>query len=793
MSGQVPGPDGGRPVATDTRTDGDGPDAAMRQGPGPAAASEPTPEADGREPAPSEDRPEPVAAARGHRARSLLHGLVALWPYAAAAVAALAAALWTYRPWRFGSAVMNPGGDALAFVAWIQNVVESGWYEHGERLSAPFAQNSHTYTLTDELVMGAVGRVLAPLTGSAGAAVTWWLVLTFPLAAVAAVALARYLGLSRVTAVLVGVAFAVLPDHFLRGTGHYALATTWVVPVGLLAAVSLVHRPRHRGRARVVWEAALLVGLVCVTLTSAYYGVFSGLLIAAAGVGVLVARRRWADLGLTALRGAALGVPLVAAVMLDRTFLPSPLGYEAFAVTRGLADAEIYGGKVVAMLLPSSAHRLELFRDLRYLYDSTFPNPAEGPALGLLASVGFVALVVRSVLHHFRSPGDARDRRLDTLAGLTWVALFAYSVGGLGSLWSLALEGGGIRVWSRMHVVIALLALLAVGVAVDRLRSWWRVGAVGVLLVLVALDQTSGLYRFDPAAARAVETEVTELTAAIAERAGDDASVYQYPEVTFPIQHRDTTPATAYDGFLPYLYSTDLQWSYGGLQGDPSSDWQVRLGQRPLLEQAALLRAAGFAGILVDTSSLQSSPDELAELAALGEPDVTSSSGRFEYHDLAPLPAACTAPDLGLLADDAVRPVLAYPGDGLDPIPGGVVGEEPDAELRLVTLRDGGWPDVTVELTVDSPGGPLRLHLPDGSTREVPAGVSEVTWTGDLTRADTAVQVEKLAGELPYTLTGFRTTAVPAETATRCLPAPPPAAAGEAEEGTDGDAATADG
>ena len=144
--------------------------------------------------------------------------------------------------------------------------------------------------------------------------------------------------------------------------------------------------------------------------------------------------------------------------------------------------------------------------------------------------------------------------------------------------------------------------------------------------------------------------------------------VYQYPEVRFPIPNRDTTPASAYDGFLPYLHSTRLRWSYGGLQGDPRADWAARAGERPLVEQAAFLAAVGFDGILVDRAALTTSPDELAEIAILGEPALKSTSGRWEYYELTPVDCSTTA--LRAMRDVALRPPFLYPGNGMDVAPG---------------------------------------------------------------------------------------------------------------------------
>ena len=747
---------------------GRAPDDAAPAEPGSGAAEPGEPEPGPAEPG----EPEPGAAARPGivRARALL---ASLGPYAVAGGISLAVALWTFRPWAFGQAIMRPEGDSLAFHAWVQNTIEGGWYEIGERLSAPFVQNSHGYTVTDELVFFLVGKVFAPLTGGAGSAVAWWVTLGFPAAAITAVALARYLGLSRVASIVPATAFALLPDHFVRSTGHYALGTTWVIPVGVLAAVSLVHRPRVAGRRRVAFEVALGVGLACVSLTSAYYGVFTGILVAAAGAGALWARRRWADVGLTALRGAALGVPLVAAIMLDRLYAAVPLGYESVTMTRSLAEAETYAGKITAMLLPAPAHRVPYLQEIRRSYDATFAGFAEGPALGMLAALGFVGLVLWAVGSHWRPAGFTAHPVLSTLAGLTWVALFAYVVGGLGTLWALALDGGGMRVWSRMHIFIALLSLLAVGVTLDRLlrRALWRAGAVAVVLAVVLVDQTFPSLRPDPSAAQAVEMEVRDLTTRIAADAGADAAIYQYPNITFPTANRPTGPASAYDGFLPYLYSDQLRWSYGGLQGDPTADWQLDVADRPLLDKVALLGAAGFSGFLVDTTSLSGMPEELAEVtAALGQPLITSTSGRWSYYALSTGRPGCTAPATSTTGDLAVRPPLLYGGPGIENELVGLVNSEGDAALRILTVREGGWDDVTVSLTFDT-AAPLRVRFPDGSAQEVPPGVSVVTWTGDVSEAETLLPIERTGGPGAYRVTTLDALVTPGADVTACLEA----------------------
>ncbi|MGV8978021.1 MAG: hypothetical protein ACOH17_08245 [Cellulomonas sp.] len=702
-------------------------------------------------------------------------------PYAVSAAVTLLVALWTYRPWKFKGAIASLWGDPLAFHSWVQAIIENGWYENASRLAAPYGQNSHTYTVTDEFLFAVIGKVLAPLTGSAGAAVTWWVVLCFPLAAIFAVGAARYLGVGRATALIPGIAFPLIPDHFLRAGGHFSLSSIWAISLGMIVILSLARQPRLTGRRRVWFEVWMLTACAIISLTNAYYAIFIVILVAVAGVGGAVAHRSWRVLASGVARGLALVVPIFVAMLIDRADSPHPLGYASVDVTRSPSDAELYGGKIFAMLLPSPSHRFPIMRAIRNHYDTTFPNPAETPALGLVAAVGFLGLGTWAILAYFRRRPELADPRLRTLAGLLWVAVLAYAVGGLGSAWSFLLDGGGIRVWSRMHVVIALIALLAVAVALDRLRGrYLRVGIVVVVLGVVLVDQTTPYARIDPVAPLAMRTEVTTFTAAVAADAPPQAMVFQLPEVNFPAPQRLVDPASIYDGFLPYLYSTGLRWSYGGLEGDPHADWQLGLTARPFTEQAPLLAAAGFSGVVVDTRALVSLPDlETQVRSTLGLPEVVSSSGRWEYFELPPaLLEGCSASAVSELHDLAVAPPILYPGQGITVQPGVMTEHKGVGQLRVLTVRSTGWGRVRVDFTVDSPTTGLVAMFPDGSTRAIPAGQSAVTWSGGTTAPESFITLTRDNEGGPYQVGSLTATAIPSSAAAACLPEPAATPAG---------------
>lgn len=699
--------------------------------------------------------PPVVATPRPAWRSTALGGAVTAAPYAVAALVTTIAALWTYQPWRLDGAIAFPRGDSLSFHAWILSTMESGWYESSERLAAPAVQNGHTYVVTDELLFALVGRVLGPLTGTAGAAVLWWVVLSFPVAALLAVGLARYLGLGRLAAIVPGILFPLIPDHFLRATGHYSLSSMWAVPLGLWIAVSLLHRPRHTGRRRVAFEVAMLAGCVAIALTNAYYATFTALLVAAAGVGGALAARSWRVLLTGVVRGLALVVPIAVAIWVDNRLAPQLVGYTSFAITRSASDSETYAGKIFAMLLPSTDHRWQYFRDVRNQYLTIFPNPAENPALGAVAAVSFVGLVLWSILHYWRRPTAApADERLTTLAGLNWFALLGYSVGGIGTAWAFLLDGGGIRVWSRFHTFIALIVLLALAVALERVSRRWLQAVVVVLVLAVGIvDQTSWKSQPHFDEARSLADEMTELTAAVAEREGAEAAIFQYPQVSFPVHNRHLEPASPYDNFLPFLYSEGLRWSFGGYQGEPSADWQEALVLRPLDEQAGLLAAGGFSGALVDVVALTPTPEVREEIAAtFGEPDLVSTSGRWEYYDLNSEAPACDGPAADVVEDEAVRPPVLYAGDNAV-LQSDFVwrNDEGQNTMRVLTLREGGWDDVDVSFHLRTPTTSLVITLPDGSVRRIAAGSDTmVEWSGAVPEDGADIRVERGEGAGPY-------------------------------------------
>jgi phosphoglycerol transferase len=638
-------------------------------------------------------------------------------------------------------------GDALAGGGQIKGTLENGWYERNPLLGAPFGQNYHDFPTADNLQF-VLARVLGLFTDQWAVAYNLIFLATFPAAALAAAWFVRAVGGSRLVAFGVGILYAFTPYHFVRGQAHLSLSMYFVVPLfaGLLMKV-LADRPVWARRAGsstrnvLAWVTPTSLGtLVVVGLlgtTSSYYSVF-GLLLASVVLAVTLLQRRWsAAIGLVAAMAALVAVMVINMapdILYARSVPPSPSGF-----ARHTVDSELYALKFTQLLLPTPWHPLGALADFRNSYDDTFPNPAEYPALGIVGAIGFVfllALPLVLILRRAAVPEHGPfDRTQQHLALLTWVAFLLGTTGGLGTMFALVVSPD-IRAWNRIAIYIALFGLTAIALLIDQLlrriranpalrrprgRRLWsdtplirrpgEVFAVTLVVVLVGVgvwdeaappsgnapDAAVDDWRNDEAYVHAVEDAVRPGT-----------KVFEMPYLSFPeADPSQTSDMQPYDPMRPYLHSSTLAWSYGGLQGRPRADWPAALSDWVPRRLAVALAASGFGGIHIDRFGYpHHDPGKLERvLRALVGPPIESPDDRYAFYDLAPLredvEKVYSAEEIATIARHTLRHPVLYSQPGFT----GPPTRDANGDLYL----DGA--SEHPEAILDNPGAPLRLRL----------------------------------------------------------------------------------
>jgi hypothetical protein len=556
-------------------------------------------------------------------------------------------------------------GDALFGGAQFKDVIESGWYEFNPHLGAPWGQHFHDFPLADNLHLMAA-HVLGYFTDQWPVAYNLYYIATFPLAALAAAWFIRLIGGSRTSAFAVGILYAFAPYHFIRNEGHLYLSAYYPVPLaGGLIYLVLSGRPLWAARRashplnpiswftpRTIWTVLILAVM---GTASSYYSLFTLIFLVFAALVALVTNRRWRRVVGAAVAALSLMTVMLANMAPDILYsIGQSPNYAGF--TRFPRDTEIYALKLSSLLLPVPWERVAPLAAFRQRYDSTFPLPSESPMLGAVAAVGMIFLIIVMFVSPMLRRRDAHDesgfwsvqRRLAVLAVF---GLFVGTVGGFSTFFTLFITDS-IRGWNRIAIFLSLFALASVALLFDRAVGWvrrwprvhsrpWLPGplAATVCLVLVGaglFDQVPPVqldrFKADTTAWTGDQTYVHEIQAQVP----PNTMIFQLPYVPFP-EAGNLLKLADYDPLRPYLHSTDLRWSYGGIKGRALADWAASASSEPTARMLVEIGAAKFGGLHIDRAGYTAAADKKLEgelRGLLHTAPMVSPDSRFSFWNL---------------------------------------------------------------------------------------------------------------------------------------------------------------
>jgi phosphoglycerol transferase len=577
----------------------------------------------------------------------------------------------------------NPGvytfePDAAFYQMLAKGGIDHAWFATNSDLGAPFHQELLDFPVSlDNLNLVGL-KVLGVITGSVGATVNLFYVLTFAAVAVSMLFVLRALGASRGVAFVVALLYTYLPYHFARGVPHLFLSAYWVVPLAgyLLLRVASARPPftdeRDDGtgwRVRVTTRSSVLWFLACVAIASsgAYYAAFTLLFLAILGVVDFIARRRTRVLASAGVAVAAIAVVGLFNLAPNLVYM-AVHGQDTAVVRRNPAETEFEGLKLSQLVLPVEQHRVDALAELQAKSTKRTPTRSErGQQLGAIGAAGLAGLLVAllvAIRRDGRRPGGRDETRapdepvpppreaLSTMGVVTVVAIVMATISGF----SLLVFGFGIRElrsWNRVSVFIAFFAFVVVAYGLDWLRRrvptgrWWTtpvvVVALAALLVVGILDQVSPAVVPDYAATKARWDSDDAFVAHVERALPAGASVYELPYRYFPEAPKVGTLGP-YDLVRPYLHSDSVRWGWGGMLGR-EADWQASTAVLPARDMLDRIAAVGFDGLVYDDGSTYHAGEPFPEdiSAALGREPFISRDGELDFWDLRPYRRALRA------------------------------------------------------------------------------------------------------------------------------------------------------
>ena len=536
-------------------------------------------------------------------------------------------------------------GDGLSHAMIVKSILDAGWFPGDNPfLGAPFDAAQFDYPQSESLNYLLI-KGIALFSSDWVEVSNAFALLGFFLASTTAFLVLRRIGLMRPWALAGALLFSFLPYHFLRlaPLGHLLLAAYFGVPLAVWMALRVWTDPEPGLR---WWLPArpgrLLVAAVVVGANGVYYAFFACVLVLVSGAASAVSRRSWRRLVpalLLALTTAStVGLNVAPSLHYRWTHGPNPE-----TAARHPAESEVFGLKVVQMLLPQPNHRWDRARALAARYAASTPlvNENQASAIGLLGSIGFLTLMGVVFLRLAGARGEVA--LLDQLGMLVLACVLLGTIGGFGSFFAWTVSSA-IRAYNRTSLFIGFMSLAAVlfvvQEAVRRRRGGDGSGGGPAALVATALglfglwDQTAPFERGDIAAELASDRALVQ---GAERRLPPGTMVYQMPYHPFPESgplHR----MEDYSHLRGYLHSRSLRWSYGGMKGRDGDAWFRALGALSVSEQLDAAAARGFGAVYFDRRGYADRGRAMvAELGArMGEPLAVSRDGDRRIYRLAP-------------------------------------------------------------------------------------------------------------------------------------------------------------
>jgi hypothetical protein len=469
--------------------------------------------------------------------------------------------------------------------------------------------------------------------------------------AVAVYVLARVLGMNRILSFAVGFAFSLNTFNLVRAEGHFFLALTWSLPLGLAAtyfAFKQVYRSEKLSLRKVL-AITILGGL---SFISGYYYSFFLIIFGSTSLIFLAIFVNLNSSDKTIIErvknsSKRLLLPtyslLIFLVGLLLQTLPVIFRHRSISSLTGLADrspveAIIYAGTPESLLFDFYSFGLRTLRrpDLVAYLQSRISW--EGSQVGALSGVILIFLLafflgkgLSKLLNNRIQPPSDRfqlDSSLVFVILILSTTLLFYFVSPINYGVSRILPQ--IRAWGRLSVAISLLTLLLLGLLISRIKRSeltrlnkynLTILPMAILLIFIPISEAKqfGINRPPSIALNDVTTsQIKDFQLVLNELKAihpKNCSIVNLPIYPFPEFDRPDDQNIDYGQLqIPIIDQGYFRWSYAGIKGTENfAIWQFLISEFPpfaranLDEQVDFAQSLGACGVLIDRTYLNES------------------------------------------------------------------------------------------------------------------------------------------------------------------------------------------
>ncbi len=531
------------------------------------------------------------------------------WLGGALCVFAVASILMSGNAFPMLSTPFSHVGDSI-FSSWLTQRVMEGWFFENPRSGFPFGSQFLDFPGSD-FANHLLLKFLGLISGNSQGAMNLYFLMGFFVTFIFSYLVLRKLGLTIIFALTGAFAFDFLPFHFLR-FDHLFYTWYFVVPLFFYLGFVCFNYTNEKSVLKLNLRKLALLSIVLIFMASfgVYNALFGVIVVCVAGIAGAIAHKNLKPLWLA----TVCIVMVTAGIVLN--LVPNihhriTNGTNTEVAQRLPLESEIYGLKLMQLIIPRSDHRSERLSGISRNYNQTTPLVNENitASIGVIGAAGLAALLA---VIFIRMAGVAVDDRLSLLALFVLILSLFGTIGGLGSLFSYIVSPA-IRSWNRISIFIGFGAITAfliiLQVIIQRYfipkRSMIILKIIGPILILFAFyDQTIPACSSCLAQTRRDFEHDRNFVQAIEKQLTPGAAVYQLPYMTFPEAPR-LHHLPHYGLTVGFLHSKSLHWSYGGMKGRPGDLFFRGLSIEPIERQIEVIKKLGFSGLYIDRRGYQ--------------------------------------------------------------------------------------------------------------------------------------------------------------------------------------------
>lgn len=547
------------------------------------------------------------------------------------------------------------GGDDFTQYVTIKTIGEKGWFWHNDDLGAPYSRDAFDFPAnflmnTENLI----SKIIYCIVGDTFFTMNLQYLLTFALCGFIAFLVLREMKYPRLISLAGATLYGSAPYVFARGLGHYCLSASYFVPCSILLCVWAYQDDSQYMSFKGGFFAdkrsvfSIVFALMIANNGIGYYPIFTCFFLLVTAV---------YKVGTTGnIKSAYKALLTIAMIFVFFVLAISPVliywienGKNPEVGQRAMADAELYGLKIIQLFIPINGHEIPALENFISNYRTSMPlvNENSTAYIGVGGGIGFLISLCWLFVCSTDTKADKRgNQRMQLFCRLNVCAILYASIGGFSAVIFMVFPM--LRGFNRISIFIMFISICVLCEVFQRLwekattpkKKAVYVVAFTALICLCLFDQLPRFSRYNATleANQAAYNSDHDFVQMMEEELQEGDMVFQLPYHATPERGpvRQMSDSHLYTG---YLHSKTLKWSYGGNAGRSSDLWNRYVSSMPTETMLKTIIANGFRGVYIDARAYET--EELNELtdsiqAILSVEEIVSENGNLIFFNLYP-------------------------------------------------------------------------------------------------------------------------------------------------------------